>query len=119
MTAHIFNATLDPDYPATLSHKTITGVLRGELAYDGVVITDDMQMGAIRDQFGFEQAIELAVNAGADIISVANNTVYDPDAHERALAAIQQAVQAGRIAEARIEDSYHRILALKRRLVDA
>ena len=60
MTAHIFNATLDPDYPATLSHATIEGVLRGELGYDGVVLTDDMQMGAIAQYYGFEQAIELA-----------------------------------------------------------
>jgi beta-N-acetylhexosaminidase len=119
MTAHIFNATLDADYPATLSRKTIDGILRGELGYQGVVMTDDMQMGAIRDQYGFEQAVELAVNAGADIVSIANNTIYEADVHERAFNVIAQGVQAGRIAPARIDESYGRITALKRRLVDA
>jgi beta-N-acetylhexosaminidase len=119
MTAHIFNATLDPDYPATLSKKTIDGILRGELGYDGVVVTDDMQMGAIRQQYGFEQAVELAVNAGADIVSIANTTVYEADVHERAFNVIAQAVQAGRINPARIDEAYGRITSLKRRLVDA
>jgi beta-N-acetylhexosaminidase len=118
MTAHIFNATLDSDYPATLSKKTIDGVLRGELGYQGVVMTDDMQMGAIRDQYGFEQAIELAINAGADIVSIANNAVYEEDVHERAFNVIAEAVQAGRIDPARIDEAYGRITALKRRLVD-
>lgn len=118
MTAHIFNATLDADYPATLSKKTIGGILRGELGYQGVVITDDMQMGAIRDQYGFDQAIELAVNAGADIVSIANNTIYEADVHERAFDVIAQAVQAGRIDPARIDEAHGRITALKQRLVD-
>jgi beta-N-acetylhexosaminidase len=119
MTAHIFNATVDADYPATLSKKTIDGMLRGELGYQGVVVTDDMQMGAIREQYGFEQALELAVNAGADIVSIANNTIYEADVHERAFSAVAQAVQAGRIDPARIDEAYGRITALKRRLVDA
>ena len=117
MTAHIFNATLDPDYPATLSHATIEGVLRGELGYDGVVLTDDMQMGAIAQYYGFEQAIELAINAGADIISIANTTTYSGLAHERAYAAIDDAVASGRIAAARIDQSYARIMRLKARIV--
>lgn len=57
MTAHVFNARLDDCYPATLSKNVITGLLRGELGFDGVVISDDMQMGAIVDHFGFETAI--------------------------------------------------------------
>jgi beta-N-acetylhexosaminidase len=116
MTAHIFNATLDPDYPATLSHATITGLLRGELGYDGVVLTDDMQMGAIANYYGFEQAIELAINAGADIISIANTTTYDGAAGQRAYDAIEAAVAAGRIPAARIDESYARITRLKQRI---
>jgi beta-N-acetylhexosaminidase len=117
MTAHVFNANLDSVYPATLSHQTITGVLRGELGYDGVVITDDMQMGAIRDQFGLERSIELAINAGVDIIALANQTgTYDPLLHERAFVAIQQAAESGRIRPERIAESYGRIMALKSRL---
>ncbi len=116
MTAHIYNAGLDADYPATLSQKTITGLLRGELGYSGVVMSDDMQMGAIRQFYGFEEAIELAINAGVDIISIANNTVYDPNVGERAFLAIQEAVSAGRVAQGRIDESYERIVGLKQRL---
>src|SRR5690606_10098573 len=61
MTAHIFNANWDSEHPATLSRAVITGILREELGYDGVVITDDMQMGAIRDFYGFEAAVVMSV----------------------------------------------------------
>ena len=119
MTAHIFNATLDDSYPATLSRKTITGLLREELRYDGVVITDDMQMAAIRDFYGFTNAIELAVNAGADMISIANNTVYESSVAHDAFVAIKQAVLEGRISESRIDESCARISRLKSRLAAA
>lgn len=116
MTAHIFNAKLDDQYPATLSHKIITGILRDRLGYDGVVISDDMQMGAIRQYYGFEQAIELAVNAGVDIVAIANNLVYDPQAGVQAFNTIKQGVQLGKISLERIDQSYQRIARLKARL---
>lgn len=117
MTAHIFNAELDPEYPATLSERTISGILRDEMGYGGVVISDDMQMGAIRDHYGFETAIELAVKAGADIVVVANNTVFDPDAATLAFDTVLSAVAEGRITESRIHESYQRIMSLKQHLL--
>lgn len=116
MTAHIFNSNLDPDYPATLSKATITGILRDELGFDGVVITDDMQMGAIRDFYGFETALELAINAGVDIVAVSNNLTYEDGLEGRTFNAIRSAVDAGRIKQDRIDESYRRIMALKGRL---
>ncbi|HLF70959.1 MAG TPA: beta-N-acetylhexosaminidase [Dehalococcoidia bacterium] len=116
MTAHIFNARLDPEHPATLSQKTITGVLRQQLGYDGVVITDDLQMAAIREYYGFEASVELAVQAGADIIAIANSLIYEPYGHTRAFDTIYGAVAAGRISAARIDESYRRIYRLKARL---
>jgi beta-N-acetylhexosaminidase len=116
MTAHIFNNALDRTYPATLSRATINGLLREELRYDGVVITDDMQMGAIRQHYGFEESIELAVNAGADIIAIADNTIYAGDVHARAFDTIVRAVREGRISGERVEQAYRRVLALKSRL---
>lgn len=116
MTAHIFNANLDPDYPATLSKATLTGILREELGFDGVVITDDMQMGAIRDFYGFEAAVELAVNAGADIVAISNNLTYEDGLEGRTFAAIKSAVDAGRISQDRIDQSFRRIMTLKARL---
>ena len=68
---HVFNAKLDPKYPATLSHAAITGILRGQLGWDKVVLSDDMQMGAIRDAFGYADALRLAIEAGIDILTIA------------------------------------------------
>jgi beta-N-acetylhexosaminidase len=116
MTAHIFNANLDPDYPATLSKATITGLLREELGFEGVVITDDMQMGAIRDFYGFEAAVELAINAGADLVSISNNLTYEDNLEGRTFVAIKKAVDAGRISSERIDESFRRIGALKERV---
>jgi beta-N-acetylhexosaminidase len=116
MTAHIFNANIDPTYPGTLSEATINGLLRTQLGYDGVVITDDMQMGAISQYFGFDRAIELAIFAGSDIISVANTLSYDPNAAQRTFDAVMAAVARGSVTEDRIDQSYRRILLLKTRL---
>jgi beta-N-acetylhexosaminidase len=117
MTAHIFNRNLDPAYPATLSRPAITGILREQLGWDGVVITDDMGMAAITRYFGFEAAIELAINAGADILAYANNgAVFDPALPARAAAAIKRLVERGAIPESRIDRSYARIMRLKARL---
>lgn len=114
MTAHIFNAHLDPDYPATLSKATITGILREQLGWDGVVSTDAMEMGAISDNYGFEQAIALAVNAGADILLYGNSS--GEDVVPRVLAALKGCVSDGTITEARIDQSWTRIQKLKSRL---
>ncbi len=113
MTAHVFNVRLDPDYPATLSQATINGLLRDELGFSGVVITDDMNMQAVAGQYGFAEAAVLAVQAGADLLAYGNNLVYDPDVAQRALVALLAAVKRGEISEERVEASYVRILALK------
>ena len=106
---------MDPDYPATLSKAVITGILREQLGYDGVVITDDMNMGAITAQYGFEQAAVLAVQAGADVLAYGNNLVYNPDVTQRAIAALLAAVERGELSEARIDESCGRIMRLKKR----
>lgn len=116
MTAHIFNANLDAQYPATLSQKIITGILRQHLGYDGVVMSDDMQMGAISRYYGFEQALELAIHAGVDMLALANNLAYDPTIGARAFGVIKQLVSDGKISEQRIDESYQRIMRLKARL---
>lgn len=116
MTAHVFNANLDPEKPATLSKPVITGILREELSYDGVVISDDMQMGAISLHYGYETAIQAAIEAGVDIIAIANNSVFVEDIAARTIALIKRMVQDGRTSEARIKESYRRIQRLKGRL---
>lgn len=118
MTAHIFNATLDPDYPATLSTNVITGLLREKLGFGGVVISDDMQMGAIANQYNLETAVRLAVTAGVDIIAFSNNIPFSRGADANRLhTIITGLVEEGVISPERIDLSYQRIMHLKRQLV--
>lgn len=113
VTAHVINADIDPVYPATLSAATIDGLLRESLGYDGVVISDDMQMAAIRDAFGYQEAVALAIEAGIDILTIANQQVFEDDIVERTTAIIAELVASGRIEEIRIDESWRRIRAFK------
>ena len=115
MTAHIVNRKLDPtSAPATLSHDIVTDLLRDRLGFDGVVVSDDMQMGAIVEEYELEPAAVAAVKAGVDVILVAGQASYDLDEVRRIKQAILQAVSAGEISEDRIYQSADRILTLKR-----
>jgi beta-N-acetylhexosaminidase len=116
MTAHIFNAHLDPELPATLSRPIINGLLREQLGFDGVVISDDMQMGAIRDRYGFEAAIQHAIEAGVDILAIANNSIFDPTVAAQAITVIKGLLRDKVITPERIDQSYARIARLKARL---
>ncbi len=115
MTAHVFNSKLDSRYPATLSSKVINGILRGELGFKGVVITDDMNMGAITNYYGLETAIELSINAGVDILVFANNLIYDENIAIKAHSIIINLVKRGKISYTRVNQSYERIMSLKKR----
>ena len=116
MTAHIVNRQLDPSgRPATLSRPIITDLLRGELEFEGVIVSDDMQMGAIVEEYSLERAAIEAILAGVDIILLANQAgEYSLARIYRVRDAILAAVAAGEIAEERIYESADRILALKR-----
>jgi beta-N-acetylhexosaminidase len=115
MTAHVFNAKLDSLYPATLSKKVLDGILRNKLGFRGVIVSDDMQMKAISDHYGLEEAIRLALDAGVDILLFGNNTAYDPDITEKATKIIHKLVKNGTLDKSRIDRSYRRIMALKER----
>lgn len=118
MTAHVFNGALDPDWPATLSPATIIGVLRDELGFQGVVVSDDLQMGAITDDYGLETAVQQALLAGVDILLFANNTAqaYEPDIAPRVVAIVESLVREGALSEERIDESVERVRLLKDRL---
>jgi beta-N-acetylhexosaminidase len=118
MTAHIFNSTLDADHPATLSRNVVTGLLREQLGYNGVVISDDMQMGAISKLYDLETAVGLAINAGVDIIAFSNNLPFGRGAGGRRLhEIIMGLVERNIIPASRIEESYQRIMNLKQKLI--
>ena len=110
MTAHItMKNVTDDGLPASLSHEIVTGKLRNELGYDGVIITDAFNMGAIQKNYSSSEAAILAFEAGNDIILMP----YD---YREAFDGILQAVRSGRISEARLDESVMRILMLKRKM---
>ena len=115
MTAHIFNRNIDPEYPATLSKATIDGILRKRLLFDGLVISDDLYMGAIARNFSYETAVERAINAGVDMLIIANDKVYEPFIIPRTIDLIMKKVSSGVIKEERINEACRRIISLKRR----
>ncbi|HPR33678.1 MAG TPA: glycoside hydrolase family 3 N-terminal domain-containing protein, partial [Prolixibacteraceae bacterium] len=117
MSAHVFNQNLDPDYPATLSHSILTGILRDELGFDGIIISDAMEMKAIADHYGLETAIEKSIQAGCDILLFSNNiSGYHPDIVPEIISIILRLVENGSITEERIRQSYDRIIELKNEL---
>ncbi|WP_232327024.1 beta-N-acetylhexosaminidase [Herbidospora yilanensis] len=108
MSAHIVMPALDPSGdPATLSKKILTGVLRGELGFDGVVFTDALNMDGVRKKYGDGEVAVRAILAGADIL------LMPPD-FDAARDAVLAAVESGRISATRLNQSVGRILHLKR-----
>ncbi|KTD18805.1 N-acetyl-beta-glucosaminidase [Legionella lansingensis] len=115
MTAHIINRKLDESgLPATLSHKVLTEILRGDLQFTGVVVTDDMQMKAISENFGLQQAVTLALNAGADMLLFGNQLVEKPQDPKEIVDIIEEKVKSGEISKDRINEAYRRVLAFKK-----
>ncbi|WP_419780530.1 glycoside hydrolase family 3 protein [Maridesulfovibrio sp.] len=113
MTAHIFNADLDRNYPATLSRKIIHGKLRRGMGFKGIIVTDDMQMQAVSGEYGFKEGVYRAVKAGADILLFGNNLIFEPGLGTKAVVTLKQLVREGKITERRIRQSYERIMRVK------
>ncbi|MDZ7647648.1 MAG: glycoside hydrolase family 3 N-terminal domain-containing protein [Cytophagales bacterium] len=118
MTSHIVNKNLDPKgYPGTLSKDMLDGILRKRLGYNGVVFSDDMQMHAISKNYGLEETIRLAINAGVDVMCFSNNIAgSDERTVDKVHAIIKKLVSTGEIKPERIEESFQRILQLKARM---
>jgi len=113
MTAHIFNSKLDENMPATLSKNVLTNLLRDQLQFEGVVISDDMQMRAISDHYELKESLELGLQAGLDLFCFGNNLLKEQVHLKDAIDAVESLVESGRISEERINTSTERILALK------
>ena len=117
MTAHVFNRRLDRRYPATLSRATITGLLRHELGWAGVVVSDDLRMGAIEQHYGLDEAVVRALDAGVDLLIIADDRLRDGRSGTAvALAAIRHALADGRLALDTVEAALRRIDTLRARL---
>ncbi|MDI3417078.1 glycoside hydrolase family 3 protein [Streptomyces luteolus] len=111
MSAHILLPALDPDRPATLSRRILTGLLREELDFDGLIVTDGMEMQAISATYGIERGSVLAVAAGADAICVGGG-LADEETVLRLRDALVTAVRDGELPEDRLADAAARVRAL-------
>jgi beta-N-acetylhexosaminidase len=112
MAGHVVNRHLDAKHPASLSRAVVGDLLRGELGWDGVVVTDDLQAAAITKAFGADEAVLLALEAGNDLLLFANQQVYDAEVVDRVVTTVAGAVKAGRIPESRIDEAYGRVMRL-------
>ncbi|GBG11446.1 beta-N-acetylhexosaminidase [Paenibacillus agaridevorans] len=113
MTAHVVLPALEPSgVPSTLSENVLTGLLRGELGYDGVVVTDCLEMSAIDEHYGPAQGSVKAIQAGADMVLVSHTI----EKQRAALEAVAAAVESGELSEARIDEAVSRIMRLKTKL---
>jgi len=123
MTGHLYLEQLagsgEAKYPATLSRAAVTGLLRKTLGFDGVVISDDMEMGAIRQHYGTFEAAIMAIKAGVDMLIVSNSAKPDPRLPEKYIAAIAEAARKDPDLMGRITQSYLRIIAMKQQLASA
>lgn len=116
MVGHLYHADysdVGTQDPSSLSPQWIDGVLRGDLGFDGVVISDDLEMGAIRDHFTLEQTAILAVRAGVDVLLFSNTAKYHASLSRDILNILVTEAQADPAFAARIAQSYERIVALK------
>lgn len=118
MSGHLYNANLDSVYPASLSYNVLTNLLRDSLGFDGLVITDGMFMGAITENYTFDEAVTLAINAGNDILLYTNNKLDGRSLVDSVVGIVKNKISSGEISESRIDESYQRIIKKKQLLTD-
>jgi beta-N-acetylhexosaminidase len=111
MTAHVIFQAVDSKYPATMSRAVLTGILRDKLGYDGVVVTDDVEMKAIADNYGIEEAVLLGLDAGVDHFLCCHTAAQ---AH-RAIDAIVRAVENGKLRRETLDSATRRFATLRAR----
>lgn len=109
MVAHILFPQIDEQYPSSLSPAVVTGQLRDKLGFEGVILTDDLTMGAIANRYGIGEASVLSVQAGTDIVLIA----HEYSNVDEVIVALKQSVADGTLSEERIDESVRRILQLK------
>ncbi|MBN1648786.1 MAG: hypothetical protein JW874_12200 [Spirochaetales bacterium] len=109
MTAHTIFPAYDTEYPATLSRKILTDLLRGEMGFDGVIVSDAIGMAAILKKWPLPKACAMAINAGVDTILLK----ADDESRAQCLFGIKSAVEKGELSEERVNDAVRRLLCMK------
>jgi beta-glucosidase-like glycosyl hydrolase len=112
MTAHVRYPQLDPKRPATLSSSILRGTLRRQLGFQGIIVTDDLEMGAITESYGPDEASLLAFRAGADLLMFCHTASHLPACIET----MYRSLERGETSYSRLRRSLHRIQRFKKRL---
>lgn len=113
MTAHVLYPAWDECRPATLSSAILTDLLRQRLGFEGLIVTDDLEMRAILDHHSIEEAAVQALLAGADLLLIG----HDASLQDRAIRALEEAVRTGAISEARVDQAFGRLSAVRQRFL--
>ena len=113
LTGHIYLKQFDATYPASLSPEILTTLLRERLGYNGLIITDDLNMGAIENEYSLPEASVQALLAGNDIILMCHSLLEKPSDLEEVIDAIERAVQSGKLPRTQLDTSYERVLKAK------
>lgn len=114
MGGHLFHPSFsDGELPVTFSEKALRLVLRQKLGFGGVVITDDLDMGAIRNSFSLQQAVIYSLQAGNDMLLMSNSLNYDPELPDRVAGWVVSALESGKLQPATLAAAYSRVMALK------
>jgi len=111
MTAHVVFEPIDPDYPATMSRRVLHGILRETMGFDGVIISDDLEMKAISANFDIAEVVTRGANAGVDLFAIC----HDTDLQNRAIDALTRAVERGDVPRQRVAEANGRLDALMAR----
>ncbi len=113
MSGHLFHSDLDSVYPVSLSKNALTNLLRQQMGYTGLIVTDELFMGAISQNFPFDEMLVAAINAGNDILLFNTNIKNGTSLVDSILNIVEQKIQQGHISINRIEESYQRIMQKK------
>ena len=113
MISHLYNKNIDKKYPASLSYQTIEKFLRVQTNFDGVIITDDLDMGAIRKNYDLYEIVSLSINAGENILLFSNRFEHDKKLVDKINLAIKRGLVDGYILSDNLVNSYERIIKLK------
>ena len=113
MTGHLFFKDWDDEDPVSLSHTAVTEKLRDSLGFQGLVITDDLFMGAITDNYGFQESLVKTINAGTDVMLFSTNIREERSLVRKIIKVVKRNVVQGHIEESTIDAAYDRIMRLK------
>lgn len=113
MTAHVLFDALEPNTPATMSRRALTDILRGELGFQGLVVSDDLEMKAVIDHYPLEEAVVQGTLAGVDLFLICHRA----DRQREAIDALEKAVRDGRVPRERVEQAGHRLATFANRFV--